>query len=236
MCGRYALFGPVSRRSRDIQERYFAGLDGIPPRYNIAPDQGGSSRPNPEHIPIVRMRAGDIEVAWVQWWLLPFWSRERFIKLTTFNARIETVATAASFREPFKHRRCIVPASGYYEWRDIPGEKRKQPWFIHDAAGGYLGFAGIWDRWHHGDEVVESCAIIVQDRDEATKHVHERMPVILAPELYGDWLNPDIAEPQRLIGMLHANPGVKLARHRVSPAVNNSRNEGEELVRSIDDA
>lgn len=230
MCGRYALFGPSSR----MREQF-----GVEPFdwtgcYNIAPNPGSPRRPEPSRIPIMRAPCGEREIALVQWSLLPFWSRERFVRYSTFNARIETVATARSFREPFRYRRCIVPASGFYEWQET-GAPRKQPWFIHDSSGRLLALAGLWDRWRgEGEQVIESCTIIVQDPDEAVADVHDRMPVILAPELYADWLDPAIEDPERLMQLLHANPGVHLDRYRVGVAVGNSRNEGPELISRVD--
>lgn len=232
MCGRYALYGPTSR----MREQFGVEPDDWQDRYNIAPDPGGPTRQAPLQVPIVRIRDGRRELAFVQWSLLPFWSRERFPRYSTFNARIETVATAKSFREPFRYRRCILPASGFYEWQEVGGS-RKQPWFIHDAAGRLLGFAGLWERWRGaGDEIVESCTVIVCPPDDCLTEVHDRMPVILAPDLYDDWLDPENDDPARLMQLLQANPGVPLARHRVGAAVGNSRNDGARLVEPIDPA
>src|SRR5512147_2810517 len=128
MCGRYALYGPKSRslqlkkdvtaRERALIQKFIDEyLKQAAPRYNIAPQQG-----NPKnYVPIVRRGAGgELELAVVQWWLLPHWSKEPRIKHSTFNARIETVGSLASFREPFKRRRCLIPASGWYEWQELP--------------------------------------------------------------------------------------------------------------------
>lgn len=229
MCGRYALYGPQSR-SR-LRELFGVDLDDWPDRYNIAPDAGSPSRPQSGRVPIIRTGADGFELALVQWGLLPFWSKARYIKWSTFNARIETVATAASFRDPLKYRRCIVPASCFYEWQETA--RGKQPWRIGPADGDVLGFAGLWDRWGHGDEAVESCTVIVHDPDAAIADVHNRMPTILAPALYADWLNPAERDPARLIALLHANPGVPLARYAVGTAVSNARNEGPELVKPL---
>ncbi len=230
MCGRYALFGPSSRMREQFGVEPFDWTD----RYNIAPDPGSPRRPEPSRIPIVRAPDGNREVARAQWSLLPFWSRERHPRYSTFNARIETVASARSFREPFRYRRCIVPASGFYEWQDVGGP-RKQPWFIRDATGRLLAFAGLWDRWRgEGGETVESCTIIVRDPDETVADVHDRMPVILAPDLHADWLDPTNQDPEKVMQLLQANPGVRLDRYRVGPAVGNSRNDGSQLVQPID--
>lgn len=224
MCGRYALYGPVSR----MREQFGVAPADWHDRYNIAPDPGGPRRPNPNRVPIVREGHGGREAVLAQWSLLPFWSKERFIKYSTFNARIETVARAPAFREPFRRRRCIIPASGFYEWQQLTSGK--QPWFMRPAANEYFGFAGLWDRWRHGDEVVESCTVIVRDPDEEVADVHDRMPVILPPDLYDEWLDPSIQDPDRVMQLLQANPGVPLVRYRVGLSVGNSRSEGPQLV------
>lgn len=229
MCGRYALYGPISRMRKQFDA--FEGEFEFGDRYNIAPDQGSPSRPPPRGIPIVRADGDNRRLSLAQWWLLPHWSRERFIKYSTFNARIETVATAAAFREPLRRRRCIVPASGYFEWQVTPSGK--QPWFMRHPSDDFLGFAGLWDVWRQGDEIVESCAIVVCAATASLADVHDRMPVILAPDLYADWLDPGNDDPARIMELLHANPGVSLERHRVSTAVSNVRNQGPELVAPV---
>jgi putative SOS response-associated peptidase YedK len=124
-------------------------------RFNVAPQQG-----NPQnYVPVLRADAdGALELIDMQWWLLPFWSKEARIKYATFNARVESVASSASFREPFRRRRCLIPARGWYEWQDTAGGK--QPWYFQAADGALLAFAGLWDRWQGDGQVIESCTII----------------------------------------------------------------------------
>jgi len=228
MCGRYALYGPSSR----MREQFGVEPDDWQDRYNIAPDQGSPKRPNPLHVPILRQGPHGREFVPAQWWLLPYWSKERFVRYSTFNARIETVEKAAAFREPFKRRRCILPASGFYEWQTLPGGK--QAWFMRPANADYFGLAGLWDQWRHGDEVVKSCTILVCDPDDTAADIHDRQPVILAPELYADWLDPELTEPTRVLALLHANPGVSVLRYKVGAAVNDSRHDGPELSAPLD--
>ena len=153
MCGRY-----VSPEQAAIERQWHIGRQNQPTlsepfatRYNVAPQQG-----NPANfIPVVRQaEGGELELTRLQWWLLPFWSKEARIKYSTFNARVETVAKAASFRDPLKRRRCIIPALGWYEWQELP--TGNLPWYLHDAKGELLAFAGLWDRWERGADVVES--------------------------------------------------------------------------------
>ena len=134
MCGRF-----VSPGEREIENFWQIGrknwknpFDGLKAaRFNVAPQQGEPRN----YIPVIRADpVGALELTDMQWWLLPFWSKEPRIKYSTFNARVESVATASSFREPFKRRRCLIPARGWYEWQDLP--QGKQPWFFHSADEG----------------------------------------------------------------------------------------------------
>ena len=119
--------------------------------YNVVPQQGNPER----YIPIIRdQEDGTAEAVKVQWWLLPFWSKEPRVKYSTFNARVETVAKAASFRDPFKRRRCLIPAAGWYEWQETP--TGKQPWYIHSANSEVSMLAGLWDRWEK-DGPIATC-------------------------------------------------------------------------------
>jgi len=234
MCGRYALYGPVSRHDR-LQERlekYFGFLKSVPPRYNISPDQGSPTR-QAKPVPIIRQGTAGPEMALVQWWLLPPWSKERYIGYSTFNAKAETVATAASFREPFKRRRCLIPASGFYEWSVIPGERQKQPWFIHAVASDYLAFAGIWDRWQQGEQVVESCSVIVTEPNGVMRPIHNRMPVILAPDDFDTWLDPANHDVAGLKQLLRPCPDDVLSAYKVSRLVS-GRNDRPDLIEPIE--
>ncbi len=117
-------------------------------RFNLAPTQDAV---------IVRERDGTREAAMMRWGLVPFWSKEPASGYSTINARAETVTTKPTYREPFKRRRCIIPASGFYEWRVEPGSKGKQPYHFRRADGEPMSFAGLWDRWQKGDaEPIES--------------------------------------------------------------------------------
>lgn len=202
----------------------FAGIRVA--RFNVAPQQG-----NPQnYVPVIRADAdGTLELTDMQWWLLPFWSDVPRIKYATFNARVESVAKSSSFREPFRRRRCLIPARGWFEWQDLPGGK--QPWFFHSKNGGLLAFAGIWDEWKRDGTVVESCAIIVGDSDSAVRAVHDRQPFVIAQEEQAAWLSPALTDAGTIIELLRPPQAGSIAFHRVSKAVGNVRNQGPELVR-----
>ena len=220
MCGRYALYGPISR----LSERFSASIDDVPadfgPRYNAAPMQT---------LPVVRQRPGGERVVHLlRWGLVPSWAKEPSIATRLINARGETLAAKPAFRAAYKARRCIVPASGLYEWTAIPGGK--QPYYIHPANDELLGFAGLWERWISPEGTpIDTFTVITTAANETLQALHERMPVILQPGDYGPWLNRDTA-PERLVQLLAPGPDAMLSMHPVSKAVGNVRNEGAQLI------
>jgi putative SOS response-associated peptidase YedK len=125
-----------------------------------------------------------------KWGLIPSWSRDAKIAYSLNNARAETIKEKPAFRSAFKSRRCLIPADGCYEWQ-ATGAKHKQPFHFRRLDGAVFAFVGLWERWHDPNgEVVETCAIITTTANEVVKPVHDRMPVILDPADYGQWLDP----------------------------------------------
>ena len=227
MCGRY-----VAPDRAAIERYWHIGRDNGNPfaeRYNVAPQQG-----NPVYnIPVIRHdREGKPALVMMQWWLLPYWAKEPRVKYSTFNARIETVATAAAFKGPFQRRRCLIPALGWYEWQ--PTASGKQPWYMHSANGELLHFAGVWDRWKGGDEPIESCSIIVGEPSPGLAQLHDRMPIVLRPEAYSAWLDRSLVNVERVRALLQPVPESEITFHKVGTRVSNSRNEGVELIGAIE--
>lgn len=227
MCGRFALYVTLE----ELVD-YF-GLPGPPtqlaPRYNIAPTQP---------VGLVRVNAQSQEREWALtlWGLIPSWSKEPTIGARMINARAETVDEKPAFRAAFKRRRCIIPASGFYEWKKINGGK--QPYFITAVDGKPLGLAGLWESWNGPNgEVLESCAILTTDANETVAALHDRMPVILAPEDYDEWLgagkDSTPAELSQLKHLLRPFPADRMTLYPVSAYVNSPRNEGEACIERV---
>eukprot|EP00913_Durusdinium_trenchii_P019515 g18345.t1 len=166
--------------------------EGLRPRYNIAPTQTAA---------IVRPADEGREVAFARWGLIPSWAKDIKIGYRMINARGETVAEKPSFRAAFKRRRCLVPASGYYEWKKLSA-KTKQPYHIHRDDDGLIAFAGLWERWDAGDAPLESFTIITTAAGGALADIHDRMPVMLPESEHALWLDPDV-EPEALGELLH---------------------------------
>jgi putative SOS response-associated peptidase YedK len=221
MCGRYALYGPVSRHKRDAIE--FLGCEiEFRPTYNAAPSQS---------LPVCRASAGgDRELAALRWGLVPFWARDASIGARMINARAETVAQKPAFRAAFARRRCIVPMSGFYEWRR--DGSRKVPYFIRPLNSELFAAAGLFERWpgRDGAEPIESFTIITTGANELMRALHDRMPVLLQPAAFEAWLSPENRDVAALEHLLVPCPAEEMQAYPVSTRVNNARNDGRDLI------
>ncbi len=189
MCGRFLLTTPAE----DLVE--LLGLSEAPdvsPRFNIAPTQS---------VGLVRARRPGSGREWAdaRWGLIPAGARDPRDTPLLFNARAETLARKPAFRDAFRERRCLVPASGFYEWK--AEGKKKIPYLIQMSDGRPFAFAGLWERWERGDPPVESCTIVTTEPNDVVRALHDRMPVILSPADYGRWLDP-ASPPVELLSLL----------------------------------
>lgn len=214
MCGRYALSTPVQALEAQFEAEAQVLLA---PRYNIAPTTP---------VPVVRNGGAGRILVLHRWGLVPAWSREPGAGPPMANARAETAAEKPAFRGPFRRNRCLLPADGFYEWQAVPGGK--QPFFIR-AAEGVLAFAGLWDRWEGPEGSLDSCTILTTAAQGPMARIHDRMPVILAREDYGRWLDP-ATPPEVLKGLLRPCPEAWLRMHPVDRRVGNVRNDDPGLV------
>lgn len=226
MCGRYALYSPTSR----IRER-FALSEGFDfePHYNIAPTT---------QVLIVQAAHDGERVARLhRWGLIPSWAKDPTIGTKLINARGETVAEKPAFRTAFRRGRCIVPANGFYEWMVVPeaGRTIKQPYFIRQRDEGDLfGFAGLTERWvSPAGEEVHSCCIITTDANALMMQIHDRMPVILASNDYGAWLDPGNSDVDSLRALLRPAEADGMIAYKVCRAVNSARGESATFVEEI---
>jgi putative SOS response-associated peptidase YedK len=165
----------------------------------------------------------------MRWGLIPHWAKDASIGQKMINARAETITEKVSFKRLLPSKRCIVPASGYYEWQAT--EKGKQPYYIHADAGEYLPFAGLYDIWKiDEDKFILSFTIITTEPTVNLKAIHNRMPVILEPKAEEVWLNPDVTDPKELTPLLHPYAVKALEFYPVSKAVNRAGFESPELI------
>jgi putative SOS response-associated peptidase YedK len=190
--------------------------DRIRKRFNIAPTQ---------EAPVVRVREGEREVAMLRWGLVPYWAKDLKVGTKMINARAEGVETKPAFREAVKARRCIVPASGFFEWQGEPG--RKQPFAITVGDQPLFALAGLWERWKPPEgEPVETFTIVTTDANEAVARIHDRMPVILPPDAVETWLT---APPEDALAVLKPYTGPVNLRP-VGKFVSNVNHEGPECL------
>jgi putative SOS response-associated peptidase YedK len=214
MCGRFAFYSPSEATAA------LFGVNAsitVEPRFNIAPSQY-----------IAGIRETDDagrELAMFRWGLVPFWAKDPAIGNRMINARAETVAEKPSFRAAYRHRRCLVLADGFYEWKKEGAGK--VPYFISLANGEPFAFAGLWETWQskETEEVIQSTALITTAANEFMSSVHHRMPVILQPDTADRWLAGD----DELIADVAGN-SPKFQTWPVDKRVNNARNEGEDLI------
>lgn len=221
MCGRFALYAPHSK----IQGFFDADVGALDfaPRYNIAPMQVA---------PVIRQRpSGERVVHLLRWGLIPSWSKDESIATKLINARGETVAEKASFRAAYKSRRCVVPASAFYEWQKIPAGK--QPYLIHPVRDDLFGFAGLWERWTRPDsELLDTFTVITTSANETMQPVHDRMPVILAKADFAVWMAKD-SEPGLLQRLLRPCPSERIGMYPVSTAVGKVANDSATLIERV---
>lgn len=217
MCGRYRSTTPAGKLRELL--RFLNDPPEIRPRYNAAPT---------DVLPVVRLDGnGDRELAMLRWGLIPFWAKDRKIGAKFINARAETIATAPAFRAAFRARRCLVPASGFYEWKKTDGGK--QPYHIGMRDGAPFAFAGLWERWTKGDAPTDSFTIVTGAPNSLVAGLHDRMPAILDPADYDAWLTAaDAATAEAMLQQPF--PAQLMAAYPVSSKVNSVKNDTADIV------
>jgi putative SOS response-associated peptidase YedK len=219
MCGRFTL----TADSDTLAKRFAAEVapeTSTQPRYNIAPTQ---------NVIIVRNDGRRVLVP-MRWGLIPSWAKDPTIASRLINARAETLAEKPSFRAAFAKRRCLICATGFYEWQKI-SPKEKQPVFIRLKTGEPFGFAGLWEHWRAADGAeVLTCAIITTAANELMRPIHERMPVILPTAAEDRWLDPTLTDPIKVADLLQPYPASEMECYPVSRMVNSPANDRPECI------
>jgi putative SOS response-associated peptidase YedK len=253
MCGRF-----VSARKRlELLEEFAVERDRVAqdrnPDYNVAPtkriytvmdraeerDKGGT--PQSDKSPGDKPQR---ELRLVRWGLVPSWAKSASGGARMINARAETVAVKPAFRSAFARRRCLIPADGYYEWMAAAGDSKvKQPYYIYRTDGGVLCFAGIYELWRdgqvppdHDDAWLWTASIITTDATDEIGRIHDRTPMVIAPESWQDWLDPANNDRELLLATMQpatSSGAGGLTSHPVSTAVNSVRNNGPDLIAAL---
>jgi len=185
------------------------------PRYNIAPAQ-----------PVLTVRKEQGKKArkftTMRWGLIPSWAKDMGIGTRTLNARSETVTTTPAFRNSILTKRCLIPADGFYEWRKMGSVK--QPYCFEVGEGGLFALAGLWDQWKSPEgHIIESCTILTTTPNSLVADMHNRMPVIVTPDKYDLWLDPDVNDFDAIRDILKPYDAAQMRRYPVSRKLNNSK-------------
>jgi putative SOS response-associated peptidase YedK len=228
MCGRFR----VARKKEILEEAFGAvsEMDGPEwvPRYNVAPGQDIAALRQDAKEPVRKLSL-------LHWGLIPSWAKEPSIGFKMINARAKSVTERTAYRDPLRTQRCLIPADGFYEWRREGKEKLPFCFTLADEA--VFAFAGLWERWRNPQGgYVESCTILTTEANELLRDVHDRMPVILAPESYALWLDPGFTNIRELLPMLKPYPAEQMRRFRVGQRVNHVKNDDAECAKEIDAA
>jgi putative SOS response-associated peptidase YedK len=219
MCGRFTLMVNPAEAQETFTEYTFP--ERFAPRFNIAPTQPVLVIPNDDQ------NTADFFI----WGLIPMWAKDPSIGSRLINARGETLEEKPAFRGSLKHKRCLILADGFYEWKGAPGRKTKNPFFIHMKDRKPFAFAGLWDSWNGPDgSQVKSCAIITTLPNELITIIHNRMPAILHPRDYAKWLDPSSQTPDQLKPLIKPFPAEMMNAYPVSTLVNTPSNDTPELI------
>ncbi|HEY3143080.1 MAG TPA: SOS response-associated peptidase [Acidimicrobiales bacterium] len=233
MCGRFVSASPPDEIARyfDVDE---TALPELEVNYNVAPTND---------VYAVAIDGGIKRVEAFHWGLVPSWAKDPKIGSKMINARSEGIESKNAYRAAFKRRRCIIPADGFYEWQKQEGKKKKQPYYIQRPDGEPLAFAGLWEVWRPKDASGEnqadepplrSCTIITTSANATMEPLHDRMPVILPPSAWEEWLDPSNDDLDTLGKLLVPAPPSLIVTHPVSTEVNSVRNNGPELIEQFD--
>jgi len=214
MCGRFTL-----RASASVIAEHFSIFELPPfsPRFNIAPSQP---------VAVVRLASppSGRELVWLHWGLIPSWAKDPAIGNRMINARAETAAEKPAYRAAMRRRRCLLPADGFYEWQKAG--RAKQPHFIRMKDDRPFAFAGLWETWEGPDNsYIESCTVLTTEPNDVVRPIHDRMPVILDPKNYEQWLDTTTEDPTGLLPLLRPYPSEQMRADPVNTLVNSPAND-----------
>jgi len=217
MCGRYNLIAT----GQQIRDHF--SLPSLPahnPDYNIPPGQN--------ILAVVQTEDGSGRAVNLHWGLIPSWSKDRAISKHLINARAETLAEKPSFKQAYQHRRCLIPATGFFEWQST--QSGKQPYHIHQHDNALFAFAGLWEHWERDQETVYSCTIITTAANDKIAPIHNRMPVIIAAEYYDRWLDKKTKRIE-MVDFLAADAYAAMQVTPIGTRINNPLHNDESCLR-----
>ena len=234
MCGRY-----TSTSTSDQVAAFFAAeevkTEELPLRYNVAPSQQVYAIA--ERRPRDGADQAQRQLGSFRWGLVPSWAKDPSIGNRMINARAETLSSRNAYKRALVRHRCIIPADAFYEWqiRELEGKRQKAPYVIRHRDGSPLAFAGLWEVWHDAeDQPLRTCVIITIEANRLLAPIHDRMPVVLPPDAWDEWLDPENQDVSRLQKLLVPAPAKEFEAYEISTLVNNVRHEGPDLIEPIE--
>jgi putative SOS response-associated peptidase YedK len=252
MCGRFVSARKRAELLAEFRVERDRVTESLAPDYNVAPTKpvyavltraahgtGAGERGQDGQAPPADEQDVARELRVVRWGLVPSWAKDVSIGSRLINARVETVDSKPAFRRAFTRRRCLLPADGFYEWQQVDegGRPRKQPYFIHRADGGVLAFAGLYEIWRdqslpedHPQAWLWTAVIITTRAEDEVGQIHDRMPMVIEPQRWDDWLDPGDTDPSRLRALLSPAAVSGLETYPVTTDVNAVRNNGSRLI------
>jgi len=225
MCGRFALKTNPKKLAQTIKAVMEPNLEALEPRYNIAPSST---------VPVIRYQQNQRVMEALKWGLVPSWAKDPSIGFKLANARADSVAEKLSFRTAFKNQRCLVPVDGFYEWNQTT--KPKQPHYFFMKNGEPFFLAGLWEFWsekYGKGGSLTTFTLITTEANAVLSPIHDRMPVILDPENFETWLDPNNHDVEGLKKLLKPYDASRMSTHPVSTFVSNARNEGPQCLEAI---
>jgi putative SOS response-associated peptidase YedK len=233
VCGRY-----TSTSTSDQVAAFFAAeevkTEELPLRYNVAPSQQVYAIA--ERRPRDGVDQSQRQLGSFRWGLVPSWAKDPSIGNRMINARAETLSSRNAYKRALVRHRCIIPADAFYEWqiRELGGRRQNAPYVIRHRDGSPLAFAGLWEVWHDAeDQPLRTCVIITTEANRLLAPIHDRMPVVLPPDAWDEWLDPENQDVARLQKLLVPAPAKEFEAYEISTLVNNVRHEGPELIEPI---
>jgi putative SOS response-associated peptidase YedK len=225
MCGRARLSSDVSEIQVAFRIPAERPIPNFPPSWNVAPT---------DSLPVVRydQKAGQRSLDLLRWGLIPYWAKDIKVGFANINAKAEGIETRPAFRDAFERRRCLVPVDNFYEWKKT--DAGKQPYAIALADRGIMALAGLWENWKSSaGEWVRSFAIVTTEPNELCAKLHNRMPVVLAPEAWPAWLGEEAADQAQLKSLLVPYPSDGMIAWPVSTRVGSVKNNDPSLIEPI---
>lgn len=222
MCGRFTRTTPIEQLAERFH--FVAGELTAPPSYNIAPSQ--------DILTVIR-DGEDHRAGYLRWGLVPSWAKDPRMGARMINARSETVATKPSFRAALQRRRCLIPADGFFEWQRQDG--KKIPMYVRLREHKPFAFAGLWEVWHDPQGArLATCTILTTAANALMQPIHDRMPVILAPDAEALWLDRQVTDAQQLLPVLVPYEAAAMEAYAVSPLVNSPRHNSPECLTAVE--